>query len=59
MYRESDKYYLCDKYQNHTTREEYNPIIRYAEVLLNYAEAALRKGDSTLALELLNAVRNR
>lgn len=59
MYRESDKYYFCDKYQNPTTREEYNPIIRYAEVLLNYAEAALRKDNSTLALELLNAVRNR
>lgn len=59
FYRESDQYYFCDKYQNPTTREEYAPIIRYAEVLLNYAEAALRSGDKTLALEMLNAVRNR
>jgi hypothetical protein len=59
LYRESDQYYFCDKYQNPTTREEYAPIIRYAEVLLNYAEAALRSGDKNLALEMLNAVRNR
>jgi hypothetical protein len=59
LYRESDQYYFCDKYQNPLTREEYAPIIRYAEVLLNYAEAALRSGDEALALEMLNAVRNR
>jgi hypothetical protein len=59
MYRASDDYYFCDKYQNPMTREEYAPIIRYAEVLLNYSEAALRSGKSSLALELLNAVRDR
>jgi hypothetical protein len=59
LYRESDQYYFCDKYQNPLTREEYAPIIRYAEVLLNYAEAALRSGDKDLALDMLNAVRNR
>jgi hypothetical protein len=59
LYRESDQYYFCDKYQNPQTREEYAPIIRYAEVLLNNAEAALRSNDKTLALEMLNAVRNR
>jgi hypothetical protein len=59
LYRASDDYYFCDKYQNPTTREEYAPIIRYAEVLLNYSEGALRSGNKTLALELLNAVRNR
>jgi hypothetical protein len=59
FYRESDDYYYCDKYQNPTTREEYAPILRYAEVLLNYAEAALRSGDKALALVMLNAVRNR
>jgi hypothetical protein len=58
-YRASDDYYFCDKYQNPTTREEYAPIIRYAEVLLNYAEAALRSNDKALALTMLNAVRNR
>jgi starch-binding outer membrane protein, SusD/RagB family len=59
LYRASDKYYFCDKYQDPTTRKEYAPIIRYAEVLLNYAEAAIRSNDGTLALELLNSVRNR
>lgn len=59
LYRESDKYYFCDKYQNPQTREEYAPIIRYAEVLLNEAEAAARAGDKALAVEKLNEVRNR
>ena len=59
LYRESDRYYFCDKYQNPATREEYAPIIRYAEVLLNNAEAALRSNNKALALEMLNAVRNR
>ncbi|KAA6332231.1 hypothetical protein EZS27_019243 [termite gut metagenome] len=43
-------------YRGHS---EWAPIIRYAEVLLNYSEAALRAGNKTLALELFNAVRNR
>lgn len=59
LYRESDKYYFCDKYQNPQTREEYAPILRYAEVLLNEAEAAARQGDNKLALEKLNKVRDR
>lgn len=59
LYRASDQYYFCDKYQNPQTREEYAPIIRYAEVLLNEAEAAARKGDPDLALIKLNEVRNR
>ena len=59
-YSSAYDYYYCDKYQNVTTREEYAPIMRYAEVLLNYSEAVLRQGgNNTLALELLNAVRNR
>ncbi|MDR0733381.1 MAG: RagB/SusD family nutrient uptake outer membrane protein [Dysgonamonadaceae bacterium] len=61
IYSASTDYWYCDKYQRVTTREEYAPIIRYAEVLLNYAEAELRRegGNEALALELLNAVRNR
>ncbi len=58
-YQAANDYYFCDKYQNPTTREEYAPIIRYSEVLLNYAEAATRSSNLTLGLELLNAVRNR
>jgi hypothetical protein len=53
-------YYFCDKYQSVQTRADYAPIIRYAEVLLNYSEALLRQGgNDALALALLNAVRNR
>lgn len=38
---------------------DYVPVIRYAEVLLNYAEAAAQNGQLPLAAELLKAVRNR
>lgn len=38
---------------------DYVPLIRYAEVLLNYAEAAAQTGDLTKATALLKAVRNR
>lgn len=38
---------------------DYIPAIRYAEVLLNYAEAAARTGDITNATSLLKAVRKR
>ncbi len=58
-YQASNDYYYCDKYQSPTTREEFAPIIRYSEVLLNYAEAAARSSNLTLGLELLNSVRNR
>ncbi len=38
---------------------DYVPVIRYAEVLLNYAEAAANMNDLTTATALLKAVRNR
>ncbi len=38
---------------------DYVPVIRYAEVLLNYAEAAAKSGDIEKAKELLYAVRGR
>ena len=38
---------------------DYIPIIRYAEVLLNYAEAAAKTGDIAKGAELLTAVRKR
>ena len=38
---------------------DYVPVIRYAEVLLNYAEAAANTNDLTMAVNLLKAVRNR
>jgi starch-binding outer membrane protein, SusD/RagB family len=38
---------------------DYVPVIRYAEVLLTYAEAAAQTGNLPLAIALLKAVRNR
>jgi hypothetical protein len=38
---------------------EYVPVIRYAEVLLNYAEAAAETNNLTLAASLVSAVRRR
>lgn len=51
------------KYADATARTDNAPIIRYAEVLLNAAEATARAGSGvdafSRALQLLNAVRNR
>lgn len=38
---------------------DYVPVLRYAEVLLNYSEAAAKTGDLTKSADLLKAVRNR
>lgn len=51
--------YFTFKYRDATTKSDWAPIIRYAEVLLNVAEADARIGNSGQALNLLNAVRNR
>jgi hypothetical protein len=45
--------------KNSAPFSDYVPIIRYAEVLLNYAEAAAQNNDLTTATALLKAVRNR
>lgn len=47
------------KYSKPSPFLDYLPIIRYSEVLLNYAEAAARSGDLAQATALLKAVRNR
>lgn len=55
-----NKVWWSNKYRTRTAMTDWTPIIRYAEVLLNYAEAEARKsGVTTKALSLLNAVRNR
>jgi starch-binding outer membrane protein, SusD/RagB family len=50
-----------NKYKDGTTYTDPAPVIRYAEVVLNMAEAYARKStpDLTLSLSLLNSVRNR
>ncbi|MDO6389694.1 RagB/SusD family nutrient uptake outer membrane protein [Pontibacter sp. BT731] len=47
------------KYRDAQTQTDWSPIIRYAEVLLNVAEAESRLGNNDRALALLNAVRGR
>lgn len=47
-----------NKYKDATNRTDASPIVRYAEVLLNRAEAKARLGDATYLADL-NAVRNR
>ncbi|WP_206609730.1 RagB/SusD family nutrient uptake outer membrane protein [Paracnuella aquatica] len=47
------------KYKMPSPYTDYIPVIRYAEVLLNYAEAAARTGDVAKATALLYAIRNR
>ncbi|CAN5429081.1 RagB/SusD family nutrient uptake outer membrane protein [soil metagenome] len=47
------------KYNKPSPFLDYLPIIRYSEVLLNYAEAAAQTGDLPTAINLLKAVRNR
>ena len=51
--------YTLAKFKRVSPSTDYVPAIRYAEVLLNYAEAAAKTGDLTLATELLKAVRLR
>ena len=51
--------YVIKKYLDAATSTDYNPIMRYAEVLLNQAEAQARSGNDAQGLALLNAVRNR
>ena len=52
--------YWSNKYRAGTVMDDWTPVIRYAEVLLNYAEAEARKnGVTQKAVDLLNAVRNR
>jgi len=47
------------KYRKYGDNDDWNPILRYAEVLLNVAEAYAYDGNNAQALRLLNAVRDR
>ncbi|MEO5683431.1 MAG: RagB/SusD family nutrient uptake outer membrane protein [Chitinophagaceae bacterium] len=53
--------YWLTKYKTGVNFTDYVPVIRYAEVLLNLAEAKVRSTNSVdaQAIALLNAVRNR
>lgn len=54
----ADLYYLT-KFSKVSPAIDYIPVIRYAEVLLNYAEAEARGGSLDKAVALLGAVRHR
>ena len=47
------------KFNDYVNNTDFSPILRYAEVLLNLAEAEARLGNTTRGSELLNAVRDR
>lgn len=53
--------YYVGKWRMFTPQTDYANVIRYAEVLLNYAEALVRDGNvvTQQAVNLLNAVRTR
>lgn len=54
--------YYTGKYSDYTNRSDDNPILRYAEVILNLAEAEARTATGAVsprALALLNAIRGR
>ncbi|TGE22279.1 RagB/SusD family nutrient uptake outer membrane protein [Hymenobacter aquaticus] len=51
--------FVTRKYTDATTNTDFAPIIRYAEVLLNQAEALARTNNDAQALTYLNSVRNR
>jgi hypothetical protein len=50
---------LLAKFTKRNPAIDYIPVIRYVEVLLNYAEAEARIGNPVLAIALLEAVRHR
>ena len=50
---------FSNKYKDDVNYTDASPIIRYAEVLLNMAEAYARKGDTVNGLAFLNMVRDR
>ncbi|MBB5283830.1 hypothetical protein HNQ92_001956 [Rhabdobacter roseus] len=52
-------FYYTRKYRSYGVFADWAPVVRYAEVILNAAEAYARQGNSAQAFLLLNAVRNR
>ena len=50
---------FTNKYRDYVNNTDFSPILRYAEVLLNLAEAEAREGNTSRGSALLNAVRDR
>lgn len=58
LVRNKDGVLFTNKYKDTSTLTDASPLLRYAEVLLNRAEAKARTGDASYLADL-NAVRNR
>lgn len=50
---------FTSKYRDYSNFTDFSPILRYAEILLNLAEAEARSNNTTRGSALLNAVRDR
>lgn len=57
--KKGSKYWYCEKYNEFSTRLEWIPIFRYAEILLNLSECYYNIGDETNAMACLKQVRTR
>jgi hypothetical protein len=51
--------FFTHKYRDYVLKTDYPPVIRYAEVILNVAEAESRGGIATNAIALVNMTRDR
>ncbi|MBV7533665.1 RagB/SusD family nutrient uptake outer membrane protein [Chitinophaga sp. sic0106] len=58
-YKSTDGKTYSYKFRDYVNKADNSPIIRYAEVVLNAAEAYARTGNDAQAFILLNNVRNR
>jgi hypothetical protein len=59
MITKSASVVYTNKYKDPVNKTDPSPMLRYAEVILNMAEAYARNGDVTNGLAYLNMVRNR
>lgn len=59
LVRNNGRSYHSHKYRNIVTQDDWAPIIRYAETILDAAEAHARNNNLGTALDLLNQVRDR
>ncbi|EON77492.1 RagB/SusD domain protein [Lunatimonas lonarensis] len=59
MFRVNNGRYFMTKYAKPAPFLDFVPVIRYSEVLLNYAEALALTGNLSRSLQLLEAVRHR
>lgn len=59
LYTDERGYMYCEKYNERSTRYEWIPVFRYAEILLNLAECYYNKDNEPMALKYVKEVRTR